>query len=136
MTEALWQEVSIQAGGLVIKIVLKGKDLTMTNDTLKIIDQMVRENPVVLFMKGTADFPMCGFSSRVVQILQSLDTDFVAMNVMADPDLRQGIKDYTNWPTIPQLYVKGEFIGGCDIVTDLYKSGELKDILDGVGVGL
>jgi monothiol glutaredoxin len=107
----------------------------MTSDTLNIIDQMVRENPVVLFMKGTADFPMCGFSSRVVQMLQSLDADFVAMNVMTDSALRQGIKDYTNWPTIPQLYVKGEFIGGCDIVTDLYKSGELKDILDGVGVG-
>jgi monothiol glutaredoxin len=112
------------------------KDVFMTSDTLNIIDQMVRENPVVLFMKGTADFPMCGFSSRVVQILQSLDANFVAMNVMADPVLRQGIKDYTNWPTIPQLYVKGEFIGGCDIVTDLYKTGELKDILDGVGVGL
>ena len=114
----------------------KRKDVIMTNDTLKMIDQMVRDNPVVLFMKGTADFPMCGFSSRVVQMLQTLDADFVAMNVMADPALRQGIKDYTNWPTIPQLYVKGEFIGGCDIVTDLYKSGELKDILDGVGVGL
>ena len=114
----------------------KRKDVIMTSDTLKIIDQTVRENPVVLFMKGTADFPMCGFSSRVVQMLQSLDADFVAMNVMTDSALRQGIKDYTNWPTIPQLYVKGEFIGGCDIVTDLYKSGELKDILDGVGVGL
>ena len=100
------------------------------------IKQTVTKNDVVLFMKGTADFPMCGFSSRVVQMLQTLDADFVAMNVMADPALRQGIKDYTNWPTIPQLYVKGEFIGGCDIVTDLYKSGELKDILDGVGVGL
>jgi monothiol glutaredoxin len=114
----------------------KRKDAIMTSDTLKIIDQTVRGNPVVLFMKGTADFPMCGFSSRVVQMLQSLDADFVAMNVMTDSALRQGIKDYTNWPTIPQLYVKGEFIGGCDIVTDLYKSGELKDILDGVGVGL
>jgi monothiol glutaredoxin len=108
----------------------------MMNDTLKTIDTVIRENPVVLFMKGTADFPMCGFSSRVVQILQDLDADFVVMNVMADPDLRQGIKDYTNWPTIPQLYVKGEFIGGCDIITDLYKTGELQTILEGVGVGL
>ncbi len=106
------------------------------NNTLKTIETVIRENPVVLFMKGTADFPMCGFSSRVVQILQDLDADFVVMNVMADPDLRQGIKDYTNWPTIPQLYVKGEFIGGCDIITDLYKTGELKTILEGVGVGL
>ena len=106
------------------------------NNTLKTIDTVIRENPVVLFMKGTADFPMCGFSSRVVQILQDLDADFVVMNVMADPDLRQGIKDYTNWPTIPQLYVKGEFIGGCDIITDLYKTGELQTILEGVGVGL
>ena len=108
----------------------------MMNDTLKTIDTVIRENPVVLFMKGTADFPMCGFSSRVVHILQDLDADFVVMNVMADPDLRQGIKDYTNWPTIPQLYVKGEFIGGCDIITDLYKTGELQTILEGVGVGL
>lgn len=105
-------------------------------DTLKTIDQMVRHNPVVLFMKGTSDFPMCGFSSRVVQILQSLDTPFLDVNVMADPDLRQGIKDYTNWPTIPQLYVKGEFIGGCDIISDLYKTGELKEILGSAGVGL
>jgi monothiol glutaredoxin len=105
-------------------------------DALKTIDQLVRENPVVLFMKGTADFPMCGFSSRVVQILQNLETDFLDVNVMADPALREGIKDYTNWPTIPQLYVKGEFIGGCDIITDLYKTGELNDILGAVGVGL
>jgi monothiol glutaredoxin len=105
-------------------------------DALKTIDQLVRENPVVLFMKGTADFPMCGFSSRVVQILQNLETDFLDVNVMADPALREGIKDYTNWPTIPQLYVKGEFIGGCDIISDLYKTGELNDILGAVGVGL
>ena len=101
------------------------------------IDTIIRNNPIVLFMKGTADFPMCGFSSRVVQILQSLDTQFVDVNVMENPNIRQGIKDYTNWPTIPQLYVKGEFIGGCDIITDLYKSGELKDIISGAnGVGL
>ena len=79
-------------------------------------------------MKGTADFPLCGFSSTVVQILKRLQVSFKDVNVLADPELRQGIKDFTNWPTIPQLYVKGQFIGGCDIVKEMFESGELQDL--------
>ena len=90
------------------------------------IKKTIEENTVVLFMKGTPDFPQCGFSSRVVQMLRSCDVDFVGINVLSDPELRQGIKDFTNWPTIPQLYVRGEFVGGCDIVTELFESGELQ----------
>lgn len=92
------------------------------------IEQIIASNPVVLFMKGTADMPMCGFSSYVVQILKQYNVDFVAVNVMEDPAIRQGIKDYANWPTIPQLYVNKEFIGGCDIVREMHESGELKDL--------
>ena len=90
------------------------------------IQETIGNNNVVLFMKGTVDFPQCGFSSRVVQILQSSDIDFLDVNILEDPELRQGIKDFSNWPTIPQLYVKGEFIGGCDIVTELYEQGGLQ----------
>jgi monothiol glutaredoxin len=80
-------------------------------------------------MKGTPDFPQCGFSSKVVQILNACNADFVGVNVLADPNIRQGIKDFTNWPTIPQLYIRGEFIGGCDITTDLFECGELQKML-------
>jgi monothiol glutaredoxin len=93
------------------------------------IDNEVKTNDVVLFMKGTADMPMCGFSGRTVQILQHLGVPFKDVNVLADDALRQGIKDYTNWPTIPQLYIKGEFIGGSDIVMEMFQSGELKQML-------
>lgn len=93
------------------------------------IDNEVKNNDVVLFMKGTADMPMCGFSSRTVQILQQLGVPFKDVNVLADDALRQGIKDYTNWPTIPQLYIKGEFVGGSDIVMEMFQSGELKQML-------
>ena len=93
------------------------------------IDNEVKNNDVVLFMKGTADMPMCGFSGRSVQILQHLGVPFKDVNVLADDALRQGIKDYTNWPTIPQLYVKGEFVGGSDIIMEMYQSGELKQML-------
>ena len=92
------------------------------------INQTIRENDVVLFMKGTADFPLCGFSSTVVQILKRLQISFKDVNVLTDPELRQGIKDFTNWPTIPQLYVKGQFIGGCDIVKEMFESGELQEL--------
>jgi monothiol glutaredoxin len=88
----------------------------------------IRDNDVVLFMKGTADFPLCGFSATVVQILRKLQIPFKDVNVLTDPALRQGIKDFTNWPTIPQLYVKGQFIGGCDIVKDMFESGELQQL--------
>ncbi len=93
------------------------------------IDNEVKSNDVVLFMKGTADMPMCGFSGRTVQILQHLGVPFKDVNVLADDALRQGIKDYTNWPTIPQLYIKGEFVGGSDIVMEMFQSGELKQML-------
>lgn len=94
------------------------------------IKALVEENPVVLFMKGTPDFPQCGFSNKVVHILNTCGTPFKGINVLEDPDLRQGIKDYTNWPTIPQLYVQGKFVGGCDIVTEMFESGELQSVLE------
>lgn len=95
------------------------------------IDALIKSNDIVLFIKGTPDFPQCGFSAKVVDILRQCGvTDYASVNVLEDPDMRQGIKEYSQWPTIPQLYVKGEFIGGCDIVTDLFESGELEDLLD------
>ncbi|MCB1386141.1 MAG: Grx4 family monothiol glutaredoxin [Nitratireductor sp.] len=100
------------------------------------IDNEVKNNDVVLFMKGTPDFPQCGFSGQVVQILNYLGLDYKGINVLADDDLRQGIKDYTNWPTVPQLYVKGEFIGGCDIVREMFQQGELQTFLTEKGVPL
>ena len=98
-------------------------------DTHKQIEEIIKNNEVVLFLKGTADTPMCGFSSTVVQILNQLKIPFKDVNIMVDPFLRQAIKDYTNWPTIPQLYIKGEFIGGCDIVREMYQNGELQALL-------
>ena len=98
------------------------------------IDNEVKSNPVVLFMKGTPDFPQCGFSGRVTQILNYLGVDFKGVNVLADDDLRQGIKEYASWPTVPQLYVKGEFVGGCDIVSEMFQSGELQDHFTKAGI--
>jgi monothiol glutaredoxin len=98
------------------------------------IKQEITDNPVVLFMKGTPQFPMCGFSSQVVQILDYIGAPYKGINVLDDPDLRQGIKEHANWPTIPQLYVKGEFVGGCDIVREMFQSGELVAHLTEVGV--
>ncbi len=98
------------------------------------IAQEVKNNDVVLFMKGTPSFPQCGFSSTVVQILNYLDVDFAAHNVLADDNLRQGVKDFSDWPTIPQLYVKGEFAGGCDIVREMFESGELRSFLKEKGI--
>ena len=96
------------------------------SDAQQRIDAMVKGNRVMLFMKGSAQFPMCGFSGRAVQILKACGaTDLQTFNVLEDPDVRQGIKDYSNWPTIPQLYVKGEFVGGCDIVREMFQAGEL-----------
>lgn len=96
---------------------------------LKMIDTDIKTNPVVLYLKGTADMPQCGFSATVVQILKTLNVPFKDVNVLMDGDVRQGIKDYSNWPTIPQLYVGGEFIGGCDIVREMYQSGELQQLI-------
>jgi monothiol glutaredoxin len=98
------------------------------------IAQTVEENPVVLFMKGTPDQPRCGFSAVVVQILDHLQVPFAGVDVLADEDLRQGIKTFSDWPTIPQLYVKGEFVGGSDIVREMFSTGELKGFLAEKGV--
>jgi monothiol glutaredoxin len=98
------------------------------------IRKTIAENDVVLFMKGVAEQPQCGFSSQVVQILDHIGVDFADVNVLADPELRDGIKAFTNWPTIPQLYVKGEFVGGCDIVREMFQTGELKALLTEKGL--
>jgi monothiol glutaredoxin len=98
------------------------------------IDEIVKTNDVVLFMKGTAQMPQCGFSSRVAQILSYIQVPWKDVNVLASDELRQGIKDYSDWPTTPQLYVKGEFVGGCDIVTEMTLSGELDETLEKAGV--
>ena len=98
------------------------------------IRQEVEESPVVVFMKGTPMFPQCGFSAAVVQALTNLGVKFKGIDVLSDPSLREGIKQYTNWPTIPQLYVKGEFVGGCDIVREMYGTGELQQLLEEKGV--
>jgi len=87
------------------------------------------DNDIVLYMKGTKDLPQCGFSAVVVQILRNLKVNFLDVDVLRDPEIRQGIKEYTDWPTIPQLYIKGEFIGGCDIVKEMFQSGELTELL-------
>ena len=99
------------------------------------IDNELKTNDVVLFMKGTPEAPMCGFSGKATQILNHLGVAFKGIDVLSSNDIRQGIKDYTNWPTVPQLYVKGEFIGGCDIVTEMFQSGELKTLLAEKGLG-
>ncbi len=101
----------------------------MTNPVFERIQADVAANPVMLYMKGTAMFPQCGFSARVVQILTHMGVSFQTANVLEDPQLRDGIKQFSNWPTVPQLYVNGEFVGGCDIVTEMYQSGELATLL-------
>jgi monothiol glutaredoxin len=100
----------------------------MTNINEKIKD-IINKNDVVLFMKGTPEMPQCGFSMTVCNILKELKVKFSGVNVLANPEIRQGIKDFSNWPTVPQLYVKGEFIGGCDIAKEMYEKGELQKIL-------
>ena len=94
------------------------------------IQQEVEENPVVLFMKGSPMFPQCGFSAAVVQVLSEARVKFKGIDVLSDPSLREGIKQFSNWPTIPQLYIKGEFIGGCDIIREMHASGELEQVLE------
>ncbi|WP_455480001.1 Grx4 family monothiol glutaredoxin [Bartonella sp. B23] len=93
------------------------------------IDNEIKKNDVILFMKGTPDAPQCGFSGQVVQILDYLGIDYKGINILASSELRQGIKDYSNWPTIPQLYIKGEFVGGCDIVKEMFQNNELHGLL-------
>ncbi|MFQ3307102.1 MAG: monothiol glutaredoxin [Candidatus Midichloriaceae bacterium] len=101
----------------------------MTENIQEKIKKIINSNDVVLFMKGTRDEPMCGFSSMVINILKILEVEYLDVNILEDEGMRQGIKDYSDWPTIPQLYSKQEFIGGCDIVKELYQSGELQKIL-------
>jgi monothiol glutaredoxin len=106
----------------------------MNNPAIAEIQAQIDANPVLLFMKGTPMFPQCGFSARVIQILKHAGVPFKTVNVLEDQEIREGIKAFSNWPTIPQLYVKGEFIGGCDIVTEMYQSGELQTLLAEKGV--
>jgi monothiol glutaredoxin len=98
------------------------------------IENELKSNDVVLFMKGTPQFPMCGFSGQVVQILDHLGVSYKGLNVLESEDLRQGVKAYSNWPTIPQLYVKGEFVGGCDIIREMFQAGELQTLMKEKGV--
>jgi len=98
------------------------------------IRQDIGDNPVVLFMKGSPVFPQCGFSAAVVQILSHLGVKFKGIDVLSDPEIRQGIKEFSSWPTIPQLYVKGEFVGGCDIVREMFETGELQQLFEQKGV--
>jgi monothiol glutaredoxin len=100
------------------------------SDTKARIEELVQKNDVVLFMKGTALFPQCGFSSRAVSILDHLGVGFETVDVLQDPEIRQGVKEYSDWPTVPQLYVKGEFVGGSDIMMEMYEAGELQQLLD------
>ncbi len=106
------------------------------NPVLDQIKQDLSSNDVVLYMKGTPVFPQCGFSAAVVQVLGNLGVEFKGINILEDADLRQGIKDYASWPTIPQLYVKGEFIGGCDIVREMFETGELQSLLKDNGIAI
>lgn len=106
----------------------------MDTSILTRIQSDVQNNQVMLYMKGTPVFPQCGFSAAVVAVLNNLGVDYHSENVLEDPGIRQGIKEYANWPTIPQLYVKGEFVGGCDIVREMYETGELTQVLSEAGV--
>ncbi len=103
----------------------------MTDDLKVRIDSLVQDNTVLLFMKGNKFFPQCGFSARAVSILQQLSVPFHTVDVLQDPEIRQGIKEYGNWPTIPQLYVKGELVGGSDILMEMYQTGELQTLVQG-----
>ncbi len=104
---------------------------TMSEDVKKTIQETVDGNKVVLFMKGTKNFPQCGFSARSVEILKKCGAEFKDVNVLTDPEIRQGIKDFSNWPTIPQVYVNGKFIGGSDILMEMFQSGELQKLIQG-----
>jgi monothiol glutaredoxin len=106
----------------------------MGNQVFEQIKKDISENDVVLYMKGSKQIPQCGFSATVAQVLERVGVDYKDINVLADAEIREGIKAFTDWPTIPQLYVKGEFIGGCDIVREMYENGELQDLLKQKGV--
>lgn len=101
----------------------------MSRDVMQEISEQVKNNPVVLYMKGSKHMPQCGFSAAVVQVLNAMNVSFKDINVLADPEIREGIKRFSDWPTVPQLYIRGEFVGGCDIVRDMYERGELQKLL-------
>lgn len=104
------------------------------NPVFERIRQDLSDNPIVLYMKGTPAFPQCGFSAAIVQALKNMGVEYKGVDVLVDPSLRQGIKDFADWPTIPQLYVKGEFVGGCDIVREMYEAGELQKLFQSKGI--
>ena len=106
----------------------------MENSVKEKIETLINENEVMLFMKGTPEMPQCGFSAAVVGVLNHLGIKFSTVNVLENENIRQGIKEYANWPTIPQLYVKGEFVGGCDIIREMYESGELNELISSKGI--
>ena len=108
----------------------------MTDTAHDKIKKTVTENDIVLYMKGNPAFPQCGFSSTVVQILDYIGAEYASVNVLEDPEIRQGIKEYNNWPTIPQVFVKGEFVGGCDILREMFETGELRDMIVEKGIAL
>ena len=121
----------------IFKVVQPGSEAAATGapagqggDIQSRIRHDVESNDILIYMKGTADFPQCGFSAATIEIFNALGAPYATRDVLADPQLRQGIKEFSNWPTIPQVYVKGQFIGGCDIVTDLFQRGELQQIVD------
>jgi monothiol glutaredoxin len=97
------------------------------------IKQQIADNSILIYMKGNPEMPLCGFSARVIQLLKSCNAPFASVDVLQDEEIRQGIKIYSNWPTIPQLYINGEFIGGCDIISEMHASGELQELISGVG---
>ena len=101
----------------------------MANDVQAQIDEQVKKNKIMLYMKGTPDFPMCGFSAATIQVLNSYGVPYESINVLENPEIRDGIKHYSNWPTIPQLYINGEFVGGCDIVREMHETGELEPLI-------
>jgi monothiol glutaredoxin len=107
-----------------------GNKKAMTPETKEKIDNLIRENKIMVFMKGNKLMPQCGFSNNVVQILNTLAVPFETVDVLSDPEIRQGIKEYSNWPTIPQVYVDGEFVGGSDILIELYQKGELQQLVE------
>jgi monothiol glutaredoxin len=108
----------------------------MDNTVSERIRSDIASNDVVVYMKGTPVFPQCGFSAAVVQVLTHLGVPFKGIDILTDPSLRQGIKEFSNWPTIPQVYVKGEFVGGCDIVREMFQTGELQELMEGKGIAV
>jgi monothiol glutaredoxin len=108
----------------------------MSNPVFDRIRDDINSNDVVLYMKGTPIFPQCGFSAAVVQVLSHVGVKFKSIDILTDPSLRQGIKEFANWPTVPQLYVKGEFVGGCDIIREMFQTGELQELLQSKGVAV